>query len=116
MTYPAHALEPHLATERRIIDRLIDGFFASEDAATMDVFDGEEWAVKRSSDPEAIKAECFATDVTVLHFRIDGDTLLGCVTLIHGNGHEVIGDWRWPGAHPEHEARMDAMVETAIEA
>ncbi|RWM32596.1 MAG: hypothetical protein EOR77_21435 [Mesorhizobium sp.] len=69
------------------------------------VYDGEEWAVKKSGDYEKITAEIAATDETQLIFRKAEDgSKVGWLMLVHGNDEDVICD------HTANDA-MDQLVE-----
>jgi hypothetical protein len=61
------------------------------------VFDGEAWALKRSTDEEAIKAAMFSTDNDTLTLHKEKvssrEKLRGSVLLIYGNGWDVISDY-----------------------
>jgi hypothetical protein len=85
MAYPKHMS----ATEARIITKLIRR--ALQQGWTISVYDGEEWALVKSTDFEAITAEIAATDETTLRFREYGISV-GSVFLVHGNEDEVISD------------------------
>ena len=84
-SYPDH-LNQH---EMLVIDAIIrDALVAG---CTVSVYDGEEWAIKRSADYSAITAQVAATDETTL--RIRQDDIHGVINLIHGNlPSEVIAD------------------------
>jgi hypothetical protein len=85
MAYPDY-LDP---VEREIIDRIIKDVLAA--GHTIWVEDGEEIALKRSTDYEAITAEIAATCETTLIIETpDG---VGHIWLIHGNGCDVVSDW-----------------------
>lgn len=93
--YPAYYMEnDDLADERAIVDRLIRG--GLERGYQVSVSDGEEWAIKLSTDYAAITAKVAATDTTILHFTnpAQADRIIGrgSVLLIHGNGSDVVSD------------------------
>jgi hypothetical protein len=78
--------------EQTIVSKII--LLALEKAYTVSVFDGMAWALKRSTDFEAITAEVNATDLTELIFHSAADqSRIGGVTLIHGNDEDVIHDY-----------------------
>ncbi|MER9205225.1 hypothetical protein [Mesorhizobium sp. M0771] len=86
MSFPAHAN----ATEKRIISAIIKRALAL--GFTVSVYDGEEWALKRSTDFEAITAEVHATDETTLRMRDETGNMVGSIYLVHGNEDDVICD------------------------
>ena len=93
MAYASFYAEPHLDDERAIVDRLIRK--ALELGYTVGVHDGEELALSRSSDYEAITSRVAMTDETHLIFRLGGtldQKLVGKVYLVHGNGEDVVSD------------------------
>jgi hypothetical protein len=91
-------------TEAQIINRILSAALAH--GGKVSVYDGEEWALKQSTDRAAIQAEVAATDMTTLRLRdAKGDTV-GSVLLVHGNGADVICDYSDSPA-------MDAMLANA---
>lgn len=77
--------------EAQVIRKLVKQALAA--GYTVSVYDGEEWALKLSTQPEKIMAELGATDCEVLRFRKDGRQVAS-VTLIYGNSPaEVIADY-----------------------
>ncbi|RWI06830.1 MAG: hypothetical protein EOQ89_03615 [Mesorhizobium sp.] len=86
MAFPEHAN----ATEKRIITAILKRALAAN--YTVSVYDGEEWALKRSTDLEAITAECHATDETTLRMRDADGNVVGSIFLVHGNEEDVISD------------------------
>lgn len=59
---------------------------------SLSVWDGEEWAIKRSTQPDIVLAELRATDEEQVRVR-DGDTVIGTIYLVYGNSPwEVISD------------------------
>ncbi|TGT64042.1 MULTISPECIES: hypothetical protein [unclassified Mesorhizobium] len=78
-------------TEAKIIKRLVRK--ALNLGYVVSVYDGEDYAIVRSNDFDAITAEIAATDSTELVFRrADDKTKIGSVLLIHGNDEDVISD------------------------
>ena len=80
-----------LAVFNRLISAaLAKGFFVS-------VFDGEEWAEKRSADKAAIRAAATAVDMCELVIRdMENNRKIGWVSIIWGNapdGSELIADY-----------------------
>jgi hypothetical protein len=86
MAYPKHARP----IETRIISKLIRRALAKD--WVISVNDGEEWALSRSKDFNAITAEVHATEQTYLHFRDAEGKKLGWVWLVHGNDEDVVTD------------------------
>ena len=94
MAYASFYMEPHLADERAIVDRLIRA--ALERKYLVTLHDGEERVLSRSSSYDDITALIAATDMTVLTFfdtSIEGPAGKGRVILIHGNGEDVVHDY-----------------------
>lgn len=81
--------------EAKVIRKLVKQAISS--GYTCSVYDGEEWALSRSIQPEKIMGELGATDCEVLRFRDAGDAIVASVTLIYGNApDEVIADYSAP--------------------
>lgn len=77
-------------SEATIINRLISEIL--QRGLLISVYDGEEWAVKKSSDRAEIQRNTAATDETYFRVCKADDTTVGTITLIHGNWSEVISD------------------------
>ena len=77
-------------TERRIINRILRK--ALKLGYTVSVFDGEEWALARSTDIDRITSEIAATDCTTLRFRNSKGDSVGQIFLVHGNEEDVVSD------------------------
>lgn len=83
--------------ERDVIDDLIREALAQ--GALISVYDGEEWALSRSTDYRRITSEIAATDETTIGIRLRDDAMgwalrkVGTVFLVHGNGAEVVSDY-----------------------
>lgn len=76
--------------EAKIIDELLDRALGRDWGVS--IYDGEEWVVRRSHDRAEIRTAMESTDVDVLHFvGVDG-AKMGWVTLIYGNGEDLISD------------------------
>ncbi|ESY35389.1 hypothetical protein NKK48_30255 [Mesorhizobium sp. C386A] len=87
MAFPSY-LRP---TEAKIIGALIKKALGL--GYVVSVYDGEEWALKKSGDYEKITHEIAATDATELVFRKAEDgSKVGWLQLIHGNDEDVISD------------------------
>jgi len=92
--FPQHTLDrPHMKRECQIISRIITS--ALKQGYLVSVFDGEDYALRKSGDRAKIEAECFATDETTLRFTKPGFYGLdaGAVWLVHGNDLDVIADY-----------------------
>ena len=77
--------------EMRICNRLVRNALAK--GYLISVYDGEEFALKRSASYAAIKSAMFSTDSDQLVFRRADGTKAGVVLLIYGNGEDVISDY-----------------------
>lgn len=82
-------------TEAKIIDAIID--HALSQGMTIDVRDAygdNDEEITPLSDGALIRAEVAATGETLFDFRRAGETkAFGWVTLVHGNGYDVICDY-----------------------
>jgi hypothetical protein len=78
-------------TEERIARMLIACLLDA--GYTVSVYDGEEFALKRSRDADTIIAALASTDHDVLHARDAGGVHRGTVLLIWGNGTDLISDY-----------------------
>lgn len=86
-SFPDHIRED----EAKIIDALITA--ALNRGLTISVNDGEEWALRESTDRHAIQKEVAATDVTFFQLRNADGKKVGWFDCIHGNGCDVIHDY-----------------------
>lgn len=59
---------------------------------TMSVHDGEEWALRHSSDADEVLNALATTDADTLAFRLDG-AHVGSVWIVWGNGCDLFSDW-----------------------
>ncbi|WP_444668375.1 hypothetical protein [Cereibacter changlensis] len=108
MSYPAH-MNP---TEAKIINQLITTILDA--GHLIRVFDGEEYASDWTGDRAEIQKQTAATDYTVFQVAdAAGRERIGTITLIHGNGTDVISDWSWKQSIEGSEALMDALVKPA---
>lgn len=80
------------AEEGRIINKLFSAILANPEELHARIYDGEEFATHWTRDRKTLKAATAQTDYTVLHIRDERRTI-GVITLIHGNGPDVISDW-----------------------
>ena len=82
------------SSETKIFNRLINTAIASGFAIS--VHDGEEWAVKRSTDKRVISSAAKAVEMAELTFRTADGVKVGWVSIIWGNapdGSELIADY-----------------------
>jgi hypothetical protein len=78
--------------EARIVRAIVSD--ALKMGYTVSVYDGEEFAIERSSNRSAILAECAATDEDRLYFTRNGQTkAIGVVWIIYGEGDTCMTDW-----------------------
>lgn len=98
--------------ERRVISALLDA--ASAAGYFVSVFDGEGWAAKPALDQTAARLVIGRTEASLLRFRQSAacgkpvfGPVVGDVSLIHGNGVDVIHDHT---DNPE----IQAMVREAV--
>lgn len=94
---PADRLPEYVnATERAIAALIVSELISSGYA--LSVYDGEEWALKQSRDAGEVCAALASTDADVIRARVAGDSewvRVGSVTLIWGNGRDLLSDWSW---------------------
>ena len=76
--------------EREIIDRIVKKVLA--DGHLISVYDGEAFAVRKSTDYEAITHAIAQTDFTSLNIRDASGQFLGSMSFVHGNDEDVIHD------------------------
>jgi hypothetical protein len=76
--------------EEKIATRIIDAALAK--GWSISVYEGEGWAIKRSTDKKAILMEMASTDMDVLVFRDAAGNKLGTMDLIYGNGEDLVSD------------------------
>lgn len=100
----------HISLIERIIIQEILGA-ADARFLSVSVFDGEEWALKKSRDFQMIKGVVGATDETTLRFRDSEGAVVGSVFLVHGNECDVIGDYTDTPAMVDLMASADAMAQ-----
>ena len=86
MTRPAE-----IRIEKRIANRAIKDILAA--GFTIDVYDGEEWALENSSRPRQIAAAMYSTDEDYLFLRKNGKRTGQWVRLIYGNVCDLISDY-----------------------
>jgi len=86
------AIDRRIAGEKAVVRAAVRN--AIKLGHTVSVFDGEEWAVKRSTNEREVMAEIYATDMETLAFRKADGELVGKVWLVYGNSaSEVMSDW-----------------------
>lgn len=77
-----------LAIVRKLVNTiLLDGYTISVDGG------GEDFDLSRSTDVEAIMDATFAVDEATLFMHTLPKTPIGWVSLVHGNGVDIISDW-----------------------
>lgn len=76
--------------EQTIVNAIVDS--ALSRGYSISVYDGEEYALRRSTDKRAILDAVCSTDHDTLRFY-NGDRKVGWVLLIWGNGCDLISDW-----------------------
>ena len=104
MTNLAHDKDPETAKgfptwmdadEARIANKLISAILRK--GYRVRVHDGEEFATHVTSKRALIKQHTAATDITIYQLYRDIDApasmRFGSITLIHGNGPDLISDW-----------------------
>ena len=90
-----------LAIVRKLVNALLlEGFTISVDGG------GEDFDLSRSTDVEAIMDATFAVDGATLFMHTLPKTPIGWVSLVHGNGCEIISDWT---------TNLDADVQPALD-
>jgi len=103
--------------EARVSNRLITAILDHPDNLAVRVFDGEQWATHWTRDRATIQRETAATDVTIYHLCKVSDTgaatRFGSITLIHGNGEDVVSDAAWSSKRPEAEALIEGLCDHA---
>lgn len=92
-------------TERDIASALIDSALARQ--YYISVYDGEEYALKRSMDKQEILNALASTESDVLHFRTENGARIGWAWLIYGNGEDIISDW---SDNPETDALVKPLI------
>ena len=94
------SVERRQAIEKRIASRIVKDALAMD--YTVSVWEGGDWAIKRSGSYKAIMASLMSTDEDTLVFRKVGEPTgpaAGKVFLVYGNdGYDVICD------HSDNEA------------
>ena len=72
-----------LTTAKRIVTAAIDQGFA------VSIHDGEEWAIKKSTNKKAAKAALGATDSETIRLRdIATEIKIGDILIVYGNSEE----------------------------
>lgn len=75
-------------SESVIIHKMVGRALAK--GLTVSVYDGEEWALKRSSDIGVIMSSLGSTDYDTLRFRHADGQVAGSVLLVYGNSPEEV--------------------------
>jgi hypothetical protein len=76
--------------EKRIANKLVRAALAK--GYTICVYEGEDYALKRSKKEREIEAALGSTDSDTLILRNEAGERVGSVLLIWGNGEDVISD------------------------
>jgi hypothetical protein len=84
-------MNAHEQIEMPIARRLIRNALAK--GYSVSVYDGEEWALKRSTDRAAIIEALASTDCDTLRFRDNAGNVIGSMLLIWGNDDDLISDY-----------------------
>jgi len=89
----APAVKARQDLERRITDEVVKALIGRD--FVIRVYDGEDWACKRTTDPELIQRSIMATDEDYLIlFKANEKERFGFVYLVYGNsGHDVVSDF-----------------------
>lgn len=86
------SLRERIKLEVRIVKKVIDAVLAAGHAIS--VYDGEEWAIKRSTNKSDILNACFSTDDDQFRIRDKEGNYVGWIHFVYGNdGHDVISDY-----------------------
>jgi len=101
MTKLAHDRDPEAAKgfplwiaadEARIANKLFTAVLRHPMELQIKIWDGEEDATNWTRKRPDLKAATAQTDMTILRLRKPCGHVLGCITLIHGNGPDLISD------------------------
>ena len=86
------SIKARIELEKRIVREIAKA--ALEKGWTASVYDGEEWALRISSDLSAIMAAIYSTDEDQLILRDADGKRMGWIRLVYGNdGWDVINDY-----------------------
>ncbi len=85
--------------ERRIVKAIVADALAKN--WKISVNDGEEWVIKQSRDQEAILQAMGATDMDILLIRDQDGERVGSISLVWGNGEDLLSDHSDNGAMAE---------------
>lgn len=96
--------------EARIAWAVVDSALAAD--CSVSVWEGGDWALRSSRDLAAIVAALGSTDSDVLHLRRCGKRV-GTITLIYGNGVDLISDCSWTPEVEYEGSLVEAIVESA---
>jgi len=80
------------ADEARIANKLFSAILRHPLDLQVRIWDGEDVATNWTRKRPDLKAATAQTDFTVLQLRKPDGHVLGCITLIHGNGPDLISD------------------------
>jgi hypothetical protein len=76
--------------ERRIATAIVTDALAA--GFTVSVHDGEEWALLKGNNKTLILLAMGSTDSDTLRLRDADDNIVGSITLIWGNGEDLLSD------------------------
>lgn len=96
--------------ERRIIEALVDSALSAD--CSISVNDGENFVLSVSKDVKAILKCMGTTDSDILVLRRAGKRI-GSVTLIYGNGCDVVSDYSYPSGTAYEGSWLEAIIVSA---
>lgn len=96
--------------EARIVEALVDSALGAD--CTISVNDGGAFVLALSKDAKAILRCLGTTDSDVLVLRRAGKRI-GAVTLIYGNGRDVVADFSYPSGVPYEGSWLEAIIVSA---
>lgn len=83
--------EKHVKAEASVVELFVNTMLSK--GFTVSVFDGEDWACKRSNTPEVIMSNIMSTDQDTLHVEDASGKLIGHADFIYCNSpSEVLAD------------------------
>lgn len=96
--------------EARIVEALVDSALGAD--CSISVNDGGSFVLAGSRDAQAILRCLGTTDGDVLVLRRAGKRI-GSVTLIYGNGADVVADFSYPSGTPYEGSWLEAIIVSA---
>lgn len=100
-------------TEARIANRVINAILNHEPALHARVWDGEELATGWTRHRPTLRNATAQTGFTILHIADkhgDKHRHIGSVTLIHGNGEDLVSDGGWSGEIEHAERTIETIL------